>query len=39
MKKIISALFIIVAIVTVILIANNNSQIPNGWFPAGNPSE
>lgn len=40
MKKIIVALFTITVIVTTFLIANNNNQIPNGWFPAGsNPSE
>ena len=40
MKKIMVALFVTAIAVTVLLIANNNSQIPNGWFPAGsNPSE
>ena len=40
MKKIIAALFVIAIIVTVFLIANNNNEIPDGWFPAGsNPSE
>jgi len=40
MRKIIAALFIIAIVITTFLIANNNTQIPNGWFPAGsNPSE
>jgi len=40
MKKIIAALFVIAIVVTVFLIANNNNEIPDGWFPAGsNPSE
>jgi len=41
MKKIILALFIIaIVIISVLIIADNNNQIPNGWFPAGsNPSE
>ncbi len=39
MKKIIGALFVIAIVVTTFLIANNNNQIPKGWFPAGsNPS-
>lgn len=38
-KKIIGALFVIAIVVTTFLIANNNNQIPKGWFPAGsNPS-
>lgn len=33
-------LFAIAAIITTLLIANNNNQVPKGWFPAGsNPSE
>ena len=40
MKKIIAVLFVIAIVVTVFLIANNNNEIPDGWFPAGsNPSE
>ena len=40
MKKIIGALFVIAIVVITLLIANNNNQIPKGWFPAGsNPSE
>jgi hypothetical protein len=40
MKKIIAALFVIAILITVLIIANNNNKIPNGWFPAGsNPSE
>ena len=39
MKKIIGSLFVITVFVTTVLIANNNNQIPKGWFPAGsNPS-
>jgi hypothetical protein len=40
MKKIIAALFVVASLITVLIIANNNNKIPNGWFPAGsNPSE
>ncbi|HSW56453.1 MAG TPA: hypothetical protein VLH59_15315 [Ignavibacteriaceae bacterium] len=40
MKKIIAALFVIAILITVLIIANNNNKIPNGWYPAGsNPSE
>ncbi|MDZ7623459.1 MAG: hypothetical protein U5J96_03305 [Ignavibacteriaceae bacterium] len=40
MKKIIAALFVIAILITVLIIANNNNKIPDGWFPAGsNPSE
>ena len=40
MKKIIAALFVIAVLITVLIIANYNNKIPNGWFPAGsNPSE
>jgi hypothetical protein len=40
MKKIIGVLFVIAIVITTLLIANNNNQIPKGWFPAGsNPSE
>jgi hypothetical protein len=40
MKKLMVALFVTAIAVTAFLIANNNSQIPNGWFPSGsNPSE
>jgi hypothetical protein len=40
MKKIIGVLFVIAIVVTTLLIAINNNQIPKGWFPAGsNPSE
>jgi len=40
MKKIIAALFVIAVLITVLIIANDNNKIPNGWIPAGsNPSE
>jgi hypothetical protein len=40
MKKLIAALFVIAILITVLIIANNNNKIPNGWYPAGsNPSE
>ena len=40
MKKLIGVFFVIAIVVTTFLIANNNNQIPNGWFPAGsNPTE
>ena len=40
MKILIVASFIIAIVITTFLIAYNNNQIPNGWFPAGsNPSE
>ena len=40
MKKIIAALFVIAILITILMIADNNNKIPNGWFPAGsNPSE
>ncbi len=40
MEKIIGVLFVIAIVITTLLIANNNNQIPKGWFPAGsNPSE
>ncbi len=40
MKKLMGALIVIAVIVVAFLIANNNNQIPSGWFPSGsNPSE
>jgi len=40
MKKIISGLFVIAIVIATLLIAQNNNQIPKGWFAAGsNPSE
>ena len=40
MKKIIAALFVIAILITVLIIADNNTKTPTGWFPAGsNPSE
>ena len=40
MKKIFWAFLVITILITVLIIANNNNKIPEGWFPAGsNPSE
>lgn len=40
MKKLFSILFLFVIVVTTIIIAYKNNNIPNGWFPAGsNPTE
>lgn len=40
MKKIIAALFVTAALVTIFLVAKNDNHTPKGWFPAGsNPSQ
>ena len=36
MKKIIIAFSVMAVIVITFLFANNNTQLPKGWFPAGN---
>jgi len=40
MKKIIGAVIVVVFIFAIVIIANNNYKIPDGWYPAGsNPNE
>jgi len=40
MKKIIATLFVIAILITVLIIADNNTKTPSGWYAAGsNPSE